>query len=330
MHCGTVIAQPTKQFQPAPGVHTQAMPMPMPAHSGQPKRWAGTAGIIVGVLVVAVMAFALNASGILRQSSQKQDLETLSAQGSHANLSTLQASGSSIDSSALGAEGSSLDGSALRAEGANGSSPLMRADGTPGGPVLPSTDDRKLMPDDIRRWLEHLERIEQKRTDMTRDQLAAAMMQMTELQLGGSMADLQRLLDDTDEGVTTQENIDTAKQAVNTFEGNRRKWNRLNDEFLAVSPPAECVSLRNDYDKVLRETGAMILEIVKSVENAESDRQGALRTLMKLQGTSDSRIGRPARSSDRKLGDICSKYDTAKWFSITSDVGGGMLGKIGF
>lgn len=316
MHCGTMLAQATTQMQPqaVAGAPVQAMPLQMPMATN--KRRAGRWGIIVGILVVAAIAFGLNASGILGRF------------GSDPGSKSLQAKGSQGDDSALQAMGTNPDSNALSAQGAETTPSILQAQGSQGSPILPATADRKQMPDDVRRWLEHLERIEKKRIDMTQDQLAAAIMQMTELQLGGSMSDLQKLLDDGT-GETTQDNIDTAREAVNTFEGNRQKWVQLNDEFLGVPAPAECVQLRNEYDKVLRETGAMIMEICQAVENAESDRQGALKTLMKMQGSSDARIGRPARGSDRMLGEICSKYDTRKWFSITSDVGSNAMGKFG-
>ena len=73
----------------------------------------------------------------------------------------------------------------------------------------------------------------------------------------------------------------------------------------------------------------MIVEIVGQIQNAEADRKAALNALTGMKGTSDARIGKPSRDTDRLLGDICHKYDTAKWFSISSDFGAGMFGKLG-
>ncbi len=312
MHCGTVLAQPTVAYQPQAAMQAPAMPMAAPYV--QPRKKAGLMGVIVGVVILAAVVFGLNAAGVLQLQAKNTVPKALQAEGSDNRLSALDAQGSNTTPETLSAQGSNSAPSVLDAQGASG------------GPVLGSDVSKKSMPDDVRRWLEHLERIEKRRIAMTEEQLAAAMVQMTELSLGGSMSDIQKLLDD---GETTQENIDTARRAVNTFEGNRRKWTALNEDFLSVAPPAECIPLRNEYTTVLSETGSMILEICKAVEDADTDRQGALTTLMRMQGKSDARIGRPARGSDRKLGEICDKYDTSKWFSIASDVGGGLMGKMG-
>ncbi len=195
-------------------------------------------------------------------------------------------------------------------------------------PNLPAVGQKVVMPDDVRKWLEHLERIEKRRVDMASRQVGQALEMLVALQAGGTMPMLQGLLDEAATG--EDQNIKgPVKDTVDSAEKIRADWRQLNEDFNSYPPPAECVPIRNDYDVALRETGAMISDILGAVERADEDRSGALAALMKMRGTS-KHIDASAVDTDDGVQRICDKYETRKWFKVTADIGGGMMSRGGF
>jgi hypothetical protein len=77
----------------------------------------------------------------------------------------------------------------------------------------------------------------------------------------------------------------------------------------------------------------MVLEVLDAVEkagNTEEGSQDALSKLLAMMGTSGDRIDVAGKQADVAVGEICHKYDTFKWFSISGDYGGfGGLGGLG-
>jgi hypothetical protein len=73
----------------------------------------------------------------------------------------------------------------------------------------------------------------------------------------------------------------------------------------------------------------MITDVMDALTASKEDPQKALQSLygMKNQSTAIDQYG---NETDRKVGDICDKYDTRKWFSISSDFGNSsILGSLG-
>ncbi len=290
MHCGQMISAPRVANGPSAATTSIA--------SAAARRPAWMA-IVAGVLVFAALLVGLNVAGVLKLG------------------------GRMFGPSSLQAEGAQSSPSALTAEGLGGFPSTLEARGSTGPPTLPAQGSRRLMPDDVRRWLEHLERIERRRIEMTELQMASAMASMMTLQAGGGMDALKGLLEgDSGEGWDPGK-TNPVDSASRDFDAMRADWTALTDEFNALAPPVECQSIRNEYDQVVRETGAMILDILRAVDQADEDRTKALAALIGMQGRSESRIGLPATRSDRLVQEICDKYETRKWFSIARDVGGG-------
>lgn len=186
--------------------------------------------------------------------------------------------------------------------------------------------EAKRMPDDVRAWLEHLERIERRRKEMSHDQMAAVLVQMTSMNMGAGIDALKALaggdLEALDEKSPTQD-------LTKDIEAKRGAWSQLQSDFRSMPPPAECAGIAAAYTETLGETGAMIVEVMEAVAKSSEDPQAAVAVLSKMRGTSASRIDEAAGSADQQLADICAKYDTSKWFSISRDFGGGALGKVG-
>lgn len=206
--------------------------------------------------------------------------------------------------------------------------PALAVTGKAPPPQLQAQGKKIYMPDDVRAWLEHLERIEKRRMDMSHEQVAKAMEMLVALQAGGTMEMLNGLLEEAAGG----EEVKTpgpVKETMGAAQSIRDKWQRLTADFNSVQPPAECVPVRNEYDVTLRETGAMIGDIIGAVEGATDNRESALASLMKMRGKS-SGIDKSAIKTDDLVQGICDKYETRKWFKVTADVGGGLLSRGGF
>lgn len=184
------------------------------------------------------------------------------------------------------------------------------------------------MPDDIRKWLEFLAEIERQRQALATAELTQAITIFGNLQAQDITAGLDPNADDSQD----EANKRTRQRAngyANSAEGMRSQWQQLSSKFLSVTPPSACAGIQRSYSTTLTATGTMILEITNAVRSAASDHEHALSILMSLQGTSSSRVDAPARETDQGVAAICAKYNTAKWFEIKADVGGGLMSQIG-
>lgn len=224
---------------------------------------------------------------------------------------------------ALRAEGAAGT-NALSAEGALGSDMLkVRGSGTT--PPLSVRGERRYMPEDVRRWLEHLQRIERMRGELCISQISTAMVDKMGLGSGTSLEMAKKILANPEEDPTPPDR-EMAESNKRHVDG----WAELESDFHSLPPPAECVPIRDKYQLTLDETKAMIEEITGHLEGAAENPQAAIEALQRMIGTSSGRIDKNGIETDRLIGDICARYDTAKWFSISGDFGGGTLGKIGF
>lgn len=344
MQCGQVNGA---RAQGAP----QAAAMPMPqrtvtfsarAQGMSPAGSRGGAAIalwIVGALA-CVLAVGVGAqrSGLLPNlPGQKASLGAkpasqmpgLNAEGNAALANALQAQGSAGQTPGLMLAGETQPRNILDAQGAGEVPPMLSAEGGAPPPMLqaegsagsPTLNQEAGMPDSIRAYLEHVQRCESRRTAMASSQVADAVGMLTDLQ----GANTQGLFDEDGPPVETMPS--PTGKVIDSARNMRANWDGLLRTFDSVPAPAECAAIKSYFDRVIRETGLMMFEITDAVQRAGSDRQQALRALMGMQGKSATRIDRPAREADALVAGVCNRYNTRKWFDITSDVGGGMLGR---
>lgn len=195
-------------------------------------------------------------------------------------------------------------------------------------PVLPKAPEvAQGMPDDVRRWLEHLERIERRRRDMSGGQVGELLAMMTRMQtapirdmLPGAMGT----------GEETGENTMRAAEDLQLNTARKREeWDSLRQDFLSLPPPPDCAPIQAEYNQVLTETGTMMTEIMDAVSMASENPDAALSALTRMKGTSGGRIDNAAVATDRKVAEVCNKYQVRKWFDIAADVGGGIMGRLG-
>lgn len=265
-------------------------------------------------LVLAIF-FGLQASGILRFESNTPKIDNLKAEGGVPSQDLLRAEGGAPASEPLKAQGEAPAGIPLKAEGS-----------APAAPITQHAEN-VTMPDDIRKWLEHLERIEKRKNDLTIRQLSqmAVLLQQMKV-LGGGMG----LLNEEEGGYGGD--TGPSETAKNSFDTLRPEWNQLIADFRGYPPPAECRPIADDYYRAVSEIPGMnadLAGILESIAGSPENAAGALEKVMKLQNTSKNVIDKYLGETDDKVGSVCRKYETKKWFDIKSDVGGGLMGKFG-
>lgn len=328
---------------------TAAMPMPQQtvafsaraqASSGGGSRGGAAIALWVVGALACVLAVGVGAqkSGLIpslpgREASlgakPAAAMSGLNAQGNAALANALQAQGSTNQAPGLMLAGETQARSILEAEGSGEVPPVLGAEGGSPPPMLqaqgsagvPTLNQEAGMPDNIRQYLQHVERCESRRTSMASSQVADAVGMLTDLQ----GANMQGLFDE--DGPPVEKMPSPTGKVIDSARNMRVNWDDLLRTFDSVQAPAECAAIKSYFDRVIRETGLMMFEITDAVSRAGSDRQQALRALMGMQGKSASRIDRPAREADALVAGVCGRYNTRKWFDITSDVGGGMLGR---
>jgi hypothetical protein len=214
---------------------------------------------------------------------------------------------------------------ALRAEGKTDQVPLLRAEGTaPGGQSLGATAEKIAMPDDVRRWLEHLEKIEKRKNELSMQQLSQMAVLMKQMQVLGPSMGILNELEGEDGG-----DLGPSSTAKDSFDSLRPEWNQLIADYRSLPPPDECRPIADDYYRAISEIPGMNADLASVLSGVEADPAKALESAMRLQNTSANVIDKNLGSADSKVGDICRKYETRKWFDIKTDVGGGLMGKFG-
>ena len=185
------------------------------------------------------------------------------------------------------------------------------------------------MPDDVRAWLRHLERTEAERARLTTSQLGELTAMAFQMKGAGAMEALQSVMNDP-EGEQKLE-LPASKMHEDT-ERLREKWGNLSAFFNSVTPPAECVPIKNSYEVALRETRTMVLDVMDVLEQASepgADPQALVSKLMGMKGASGT-IDQAGKSTDTQVQEICDKYSTRKWFFVSGDIGdSGMLKVLG-
>jgi len=284
MHCGQQLAG---NFSDA-GVQLGAAPSFPDPKAGQSKKLTW---IAVGTALAMVLAlfFGLQATGLLQ----------------------------------IGAKNPKV--AALRAEGRTDTVPLLQAEGSaPGGQSLGATATPISMPAEVRRWLEHLERIEKRKNDLSMRQLSQMAVLMKQMQLTGPAMGILNELEGEESG-----DLGPSSTAKTSFDSLRPEWNQLIADFRALPPPDECRPIADDYFRAISEIPGMNSDLASVLAGVEADPAKALESAMRLQNTSANVIDKNLGSADSRVGDICRKYETRKWFEIKTDVGGGLMGKFG-
>ncbi len=207
----------------------------------------------------------------------------------------------------------------LEARGTPPSTGLLEQRGAPAQAVTPAVQAQ--MPQAIRDWLQHLERIEARKNELSRKQTSQMLV------LAAQMKGLSALL-----GLLEDDHAPTpAEQAGAKVEDLKPEWNALIEDFIAFPPPEECKLLGQEYYRALSEIPIAMNEVLGIMGAASSgDPADAVDSLRRMQNSSFETIDARLQTANEELGKICGKYQVSKWFSIRSDSGGSLLGIPGF
>lgn len=177
-----------------------------------------------------------------------------------------------------------------------------------------------VMPDEIREWLKHLERMENEKQNLTIKQMAD--MKIFEKMIGALGPSIGEMnpYDQTGDGGKSPEQFTKGK-----FEELKPAWQKLKADFEAVPPPAECKPLADAFGQGLNEIPAMVEDLNQVMNEMNTDPSKALSAVQGMKNRSYSTIDRAFQEADGQLSAICDKYKTAKWFNIKTDVVGGSL-----
>lgn len=297
MHCGQMLAQPAASHG-GYGAGQVAIPAP----GSRSKAWVW---VLIGVFAVLAILGGLMATGILRFGGSQTLNPNLQARGEQ-GPPTLPATGEQGPNT-LQAQGQSQ-------------------------PNLQATGQKIVMPDDIRKWLEHLERIEKRKRALVSDQIAAALVQLQYLLGAGATKDiLQGLLDETS-GIDPSDAKNPATDTRRSIGELNHDWDVLIADFNSYPPPGPCVPLRNEFDQHIREVRGQIGDIVRVFDSASDNPDAAIAILNGIKRDNRKGIDQPGVRSERLLEEICATYDTRPWFDIDPDPGRGkgLLGARGF
>lgn len=195
--------------------------------------------------------------------------------------------------------------------------------------LMATTQPTPGMPPSVHDWLEHLRRTEEQKNRLNAEQVASLKMFTAKFEALGPAAGL--LSNDGDDD-NTNPAVPVEKMTTDMVE----PWKKLIKDFQSVPPPPECQPLADEYFSALNEIPAEMSDIQNLLENltqsmtnansGETDaNKDALKNAQTMQGKSKESIDSHLINSDEMLGEVCDKYHTRKWFSITSDLGGGLL-----
>ncbi|MBS1716735.1 MAG: zinc ribbon domain-containing protein [Armatimonadetes bacterium] len=200
----------------------------------------------------------------------------------------------------------------------------MQVAGNSPQPILRKDVSTPMMPADIRAWLDHLSKIEEKKQDLTIRQIADLKVFMTKLQaLGPAIGDLDPFGNGTPlppDKAPEDNNKSPQDVTQGKFEDLRPAWEALATEFESVPPPDECKILASDYDHALKQIPAAAGDIASMLNTIQSDPSGAIGSLSKMRSSSYNDIDRYFTQADGELTRICAKYQTMKWFNLKPDV----------
>jgi len=196
--------------------------------------------------------------------------------------------------------GGSAQDVALRQRG-EAKPPALALQGEQGSPAVNQTG--MTMPDDVRKWLEHLKRIDKQREGFN---------STFAMKLIGKIGSMQP-------GTYFEEEPARAEEAhrrgeaggmigeVDTF------FSNLAADFQSLPPPAECGPIASQYASVLLETRAMLGQIYTAMTNLDT------RALEAMQGTTFQRLDTKAEDTNGKISAICKKYHEPNKYEVFVD-----------
>lgn len=179
----------------------------------------------------------------------------------------------------------------------------------------PIAASRVSMPDDVRAYLEFVEKIERQRTELEKQQDGSLSVE-TAL---GFAADAKAAGDEDN----TNPIAPSIQRVGDLARKMRTQWVELANRFDLVLPPAECRQLGQLYSGSLHQVAGVLGDLTNALSNPESTGTEQKEDVTSIGERHKTYIDQPAGGADKELARICQKYDTQKWFEIKEDPDGG-------
>ncbi|MGI8923557.1 MAG: hypothetical protein ACR2HJ_05865 [Fimbriimonadales bacterium] len=173
-------------------------------------------------------------------------------------------------------------------------------------PTVAAVSER--MPEDVRKWLEHMKRVDEKRERFNSDFAQTLLKSIAKLRPGAFIEESEANADQARRSGEAGQVV----ASVDTF------FSDLTREFQSLAPPAECRPIAEKYSSVLLETRNILTEVISGINSGDTA------SLEKLQGTSYKRIDAGAAETNDRIGALCSKYREPNRYSVFVDKGNGL------
>ncbi len=248
--------------------------------------------VVVGVAVLAALAFTLQRAGVLQLFGGSQ--------------------------AALGKDAGAPPSLALGGEG--GPSVAKPGDAPPSlslpGDPSPSTGrDLQGMPDDVRAWLDHLKRIDRERERLNTELGAEAMGMVASLNPG--------MFAETEADAAAQDDSRRRGTAEGFIQRVNLTFADLTRRFQSVPPPDECRRIAAEYNDALLGTRELMGDLIRALEDLSIQQAAA------LEGKSLHRVDRPVQNANELIDSLCKKYDEPNVWHLFVERGSGLSSGMG-
>lgn len=212
----------------------------------------------------------------------------------------IQVRGSANDAS-LRVPGGANDATIRKAGARQG--PNLAIDGQAAPPTV--SEEGIGMPDDVRKWLEHLKRI---------DRIREAYNTSYAMNLIGKVGSLRpgTFLDEDAAAIDEAQRKASASGLTGDVDN---FFAKLTQDFQTLPPPTECGPIASQYASVLIETRGMLGQIDQAISNLD------IHSLESLQGTTYARLDTRAQESNSLIDAICKKYQEPNKYEVFVDRG---------
>jgi hypothetical protein len=161
------------------------------------------------------------------------------------------------------------------------------------------------MPDDVRKWLEHLKRIDRMREAYNSSYAMTLIGKVGSLRPGTFLDEEAASIDEAQR-----------KAAASGLTGDVDNFfAKLTQDFQSLPPPAECAAIAGEYAGVLLETRGMLGQIDQAIRNLD------IHSLESLQGTTYARLDAKADGTNTLIDAICEKYQEPNKYEVFVDRG---------
>lgn len=192
---------------------------------------------------------------------------------------------------------------------------------------VPVREAARVMPSDVRAWLEHLERMEKKKNELHERQANEARALASSLTGGGlNLQDVDSILD-PGAGMPDPRNI--VDELIDKI---APPWVDLRKEFLETGPPMplECKPIATQFETGISQMVSKV-EQIRDIMNAfdpasvsATSEAGEKQTeLGAMKRDHKQVVDNAFKATDDLLAQICRKYQARKWFDIDQGVLGG-------